>query len=312
VLGVLGEVTGYPEKPKTPSAPTLGSVELTNGISAPAPAPAVPNADDNEKIQAARARVWAIRQAEQEMPNSRRQSKLEVTQVNDLQSFILDAVPYGLTTIDNVQNRVLYDGPDLPATANAPQTGRPALYWYFDDGAHKIVRAIAFQYTYQGQNASGVYVPIADLIYVGFEGAYTWDETRGFVYNQVGTELPPTLPSTPRALPIQVTIAGGKQKLNTCLQAEMASLNIDYFNTWQTGWVEFAGPARDATSVSPFTLTVSQLVDRPEEFNKLLFWQVGGRPQRVAKAMRLQCFDNTGCLRSILVGYQGAGGTSPG
>jgi len=270
--------------------------------------------DPNVIVATARGELWAYKQAEALSQTAQSVIKSQITQINDLQSFILSAVPYGLTTIDDVQNWVLYDGPDVPNTANMPDLGRrPNLYWYFGGDAHKIARVVTFQYTYRALTPSGVYVPVPDSIYVGFEDTYRRDANDRAVYNGAGIDQPP-IARYDEAIPpsVPVAIAYGKQKLNESLDAELESLKINHFRAWQTGWVDYAGPARDATGVAPFNMTVAQLVDRPDEFNKLLYWHIAGKPERVAKAMRIQCFDDNLCLRSILIGFQGAGGFGPG
>jgi hypothetical protein len=256
--------------------------------------------------------VWRTKQRQAESPRPDAHATPRLVQIDNLQSFILKEVPYGLTAIADVQNEVKYDGPTLPDDVMVPdKDSRPPLYWYFDGAVHKIVRALALTYTYRLKDASGEYTTAPDSIYVGFEAGYNEDGS----YDAVGSDRPQIMrdPGLAPAVAIPRTMMeSGDDKLNKWLNCELATLNIHNFQSTQTGWVDYAGPARDAVSTRPFTTSLVQLLEVPDEFNRLLFWQVDGTAHRVAKALRVQCFDDYGSLRSILIGFQGSIGTGPG
>ncbi|HEY3060573.1 MAG TPA: hypothetical protein VGL99_16570 [Chloroflexota bacterium] len=264
---------------------------------------------------------WKSRQAQADRPTNGSAIVSRPLQIDDFQSFILAEAPYGVTAIKDVQSWVTYDGPHLPDNVVVPDRAlRPPLYWYFDGQAYRIVRALTFDYTYTTRSPSGDYVTQVDSIYVGFEGRYDKNS---------GTYEPGPLAGREKRNPMDFKVAdsisvplaieSNDHKVRDVLETELKGLGF-VFPNWQSGWVDYAGPARNATSFEPYTVTIAELVERREEFNRLLFWPVGGSMKRVAKAMRIQCLDyfpdadaeKPMCLRSILIGFKGAGGTGPG
>ena len=244
-----------------------------------------------------------MRAEEAERPRAWSVVKSAPWRVGDLQSFILDAMPYGKAVIDDIENWVSYDGSSLPSGHDDPSnSARPPLYWYFDGDCHQIGRSLTFRYTYKKRNEAGYEVALPDEIYIGIEAPV--DDAAPYAPAVMRNGRPPGS--------IGESIAGHPTKINTVLTRALTDLGIGDFGESHVRWVDFAGPARDAVPSKPFDMTIEDMVRKPEEFNKLLFWQVGGRPQRVAKAIRIQCIDESEYVRHILIGYQGGSGSFPG
>jgi len=314
ILRMHQESSGGHETPQdTPTSDAIAPLE-SEGIPGPAPNNGPhPNGKGTQCVDAPAVLedFWRRKEADAARPDLASVAVSRPLQLGDLQSFILKEVPYGETKIDNVQDEVKYDGPNLPDDIVVPDKDqRPPLYWYFDGLLYKIERALSLTYTYQRKDATGQYITAPDSIYVGFEAGY--DDTGNYVPS--GPEKPPLLREQHYTRPVAVPITrrSGAHKLQEWLITELRELGFNDFARAQTGWVDYAGPARDFISTRPFDMSLLQLIEIPDEFSKLLSWHIDGKQHRVAKAMRIHFLDKQCRLRAILIGFQGGFGSGPG
>jgi hypothetical protein len=84
--------------------------------------------------------------------------------IDNFHKFILDNVPYGVVTPDNLQQGLIqFDGP-----AQDPPTAKKPLQWYFGAVPYAIIKAIRVQYTYT-KAYQGTDYDVAGSLFIGYE-----------------------------------------------------------------------------------------------------------------------------------------------
>jgi hypothetical protein len=240
----------------------------------------------------------------------------------DLFAFILDNLPYGVVTHDNVQwGLIEVDG---PASSTSIDTGAssdsPPLYWYFRGRPHEIASALHLQYSYTRQAQTGTEALYAASIFIGFEvPRATTPAARADLREASLADL---LTSMQRSLdarrPTARLIAprpAGNDFLELVLRhtpkASPAPLASDDL---EINVVEYDGVARDYSSINPFPYNLSQVVMDASLYNQMLYWYFGGRAYRITKAMRTRLASLTpvepGSLNEQMVVYIGFQGPS--
>lgn len=245
--------------------------------------------------------------------------------INNLQTLVLNNVPYAEVLPSNLQwGAIQYDG---PATAAIDGT-KPALQWHFGGVPFPITQAIRIPYTYirawDGSNEM-----VTASIFIGIQhdvGDYLRPQPFPFVARPSGTFKarvgligPPgalTNPAwgsdaailaseAPGVLSASVPVPpDGADGLYTLLQAEVGPA-IDTIIGHAVA-VDFDGPAQDSDSHHVFQYTLATLLNDYVKYGQLLFWYFGGKPFRVAKAMRIPLDPNVSTGPSLFIGYVGA------
>ena len=245
--------------------------------------------------------------------------------INDFQSFILNNVPYAEVLPGNLQwGAIQYDGPATPAIDGT----KPALQWHFGGVPYPITKAIRIPYTYirawDGSNdmvTASIFIGIqlnldtylrpqafpfvsqqsgtfnARVAAIGPRGALTnpaWGSDAAILASEAAGVLTGSIPFSPN----------DATALHKFVVAEVGSAIENV--TARAVPVDFDGPAQDADSHHVFQYTLATLLNDYVKYGQLLFWYFGGKPYRVAKAMRIPLDPGTSAGPSLFIGYVGA------